>query len=211
MIKSEVQNVANWTINPLAFTTGTVPTVVSVAYNEVTRTAHVVLSGPLLNIQMGSISTGPNGVAESTALLTDAQVIQLGNGAPNTACVTAIATHVVSTIAAGDDNPVILAPAIANAGQTIIDTGGNGICETAYTAVPLPGPQTEVQTVPLTQGTPNQTEITAGVGFILHAVPAGDDVLTAAPIFVTVSGVHDVATNAIRSNADSIGTDGTIQ
>jgi hypothetical protein len=203
MVKSEVQNVANWTLNPLAFT-GTPLTVTSVVYNEVTFTARVTLSGGLTGIQMGSISTGPNGIAESTALLTDAQVIQLGNGAPNTACVTASANHVVATAPAGDDNPVIAVGENANAGQVVIDSGGNGICETTAGA-------SELQTVPLTQGTPNQVEITAGIGYILNAVPAGDDVIANAPVFVVVSGVHDVAGNALHAAHDAIRTDGGIE
>jgi len=203
MVKSEIQNIANWTLNPLAFT-GTVPTVTSVVYNEVTRTALVTLSAPLVGIQMGSISTGPNGIAESTAVTTDAQVIAVGNGAPNTACVTATASHTVATTALVDDNQVIIVGATANSGQVVIDTGGNGLCETTAGA-------NEAQTVPLTQGTPNQIEITAGIGYMLNATPAGDDTIANAPIFVTVSGVHDVATNAIRTNADSIRTDGVIE
>lgn len=216
MVKSEVQNVANWTLNPAAFVDGVVPTITSVEYDVYGFSAVVYLSADLDNIQMGSISTGPNGICESIALGTDDQVIQLGYGAPNTACVTATATHTVSTAFASDDNQRIAVGATAEAGQVIIDSGGNGICETVAGAseaqtilegVVLPG----VNGVVLGNGLANQIAITAGVGFTLNAVAEGDDTLANAPVFVTVSGVHDVAGNALRASRDSIRTDGTIE
>jgi hypothetical protein len=215
MIKSEIQNVANWTLNPLAFT-GTVPTVTSVVYNEFTFTATVTLSGPLVGIQSGSISTGPNGICETVAGVNDAQVIQLGNGAPNTACVTSSGAHVVATAAAAGDNQVIAVGENALSGQVIIDSGGNGICETVAganeTQTILQGVVlTAVPGAPLGNGLANQVAITAGIGFVLQATPAGDDTIANAPIFVVVSGVHDVATNALRATADAIRTDGTIE
>ncbi len=216
MVKSEVQNTANWTLNPAAFTGSTIPTVASVVYDEYSFTATVTLSGPLVDIQSGSISTGANGICETSAVDTDDQVIQLGYGAPNTACVTSTAVHNVATVAASDDNQRILVGEPALSGQVVIDTGGNGICETVAGA-------SEEQTIEegvvlsavpgatLGNGLADQVCITAGVGFTLQATPAGDDTIANAPVFVTVSGIHDVAGNAVRATADAIRTDGGIE
>lgn len=212
MVKSQVENVANWTLNPDAFI-GTAVTVTSVVYDEDAFVAYVTLSGNLEEIQMGSISNGPNGVTETEARLTDDQVLAFGAGAPNTACVTAATDHVVGTTAVNDDNQRInvLEPALI--GQIIIDSGGNGICETAAAAT------VEAQTLPLGQGLPNQVAVTAGIGFILNAVPnttalgvatGGDDTLANAPVFVTVTAT-DVAGNALDAAHNAIGTDNVIQ
>jgi hypothetical protein len=216
MVKSEIQNTANWTLNPAAFISGVVPTITSVVYDEYTFVATVTLSADLENIEMGSISTGPNGIAESTAVDTDDQVIQLGWGAPNTPCVTSTASHTVVTATSTDDNQRILVGETAEAGQVIIDSGGNGICETVAGAneeqtIEEGVVLTAVPGATLGNGLANQVEITAGVGFVLNATPEGDDTLANAPVFVTVSGVHDVAGNALNTSYDAVGTDGLIQ
>jgi hypothetical protein len=218
MVKSEIQNVANWTLNPDAFPGATPPTITSVVYDEYNFVATVHLSAALANIQMGSISTGPNGICESLVLpgSHDDQVIQLGYGAPNTACVTSTASHSVTTAFASDDNQRINVGVTADAGQVIIDSGGNGICETVAGANEEQTIQQGVvlSAVPgatLGNGLANQVAVTAGIGFSLETTPAGDDVLANAPVFVTVSGVTDVAGNAINTSYDAIGTDGLIQ
>jgi len=203
MVKSVVQDPANYTLNAAAFT-ATPVTITSVSYNENTRIATVRLSGVLDKIQMGAIGTGANGIAESVRVGTDDQPIPFGNGLANAVCVTAAQTHVVATVALGDDVQRIAVGQTANAGQVIIDAGADGICQTTAAAV------TEVQNIAVGRGLANQIEITAGVGFTLQSTPAGDDQLTDAPVFITVTA-NDIAGNSLNSKNNAIRTDGVIE
>jgi hypothetical protein len=207
MVKSEIQNTANWTLNPAAFTSGTVPTITSVVYNEFTFTATVTLSANLENIQMGSISTGPNGVAETTAAVGDVTYIVPTWGSPNSITITAnpaAATMLVPVIAlGGDDVQMVATGETVGLGTPLVNSGPNGISETAAVA------ETTL-VIPLTQGLANQVEITAAVGQpLLTTVIGGDDTLANTPVLVTVTGVHDVSGNAINLLYSFVRTDGT--
>jgi len=203
MVKSEVQNVANWTLNSAAFT-GDAPTITSVVYNEFTQWATVNLSDDMQNFQGGTLLTGPNGRLESTPGTHDAtHGIAFGNGLMNTACVTSVANHTTNTAAVPDDVQVIAVGSSATAGQVIINSGANGLCQTAA--------QTdEAQAIAVGNGLANQLAISAGAGYLLEATVGGDDVASM-PILITVSGVHDVAGNAIRTTADSVLVNGDIE
>lgn len=206
MVKSEIQNVANWTLNPAAFT-GTVPTITSVVYDEYAFEATLYLSGPLENIQMGSISTGPNGVAETTAALGDVTFILPTQGAANAITITANpagATMLAPTFVLGGDDVQMVAPGeTVGPGTPLVNAGANGISETAALA-------NTTLVIPLTQGQPNQVEITAAVGQpLVTTIIGGDDALTNTPALVTVTGVHDVAGNAINTNFNFVRSDGT--
>jgi hypothetical protein len=73
------------------------------------------------DVRVGNnITTGADGICQTTKAGDDVQVIPVGNGKPNVACVTAGANGFRDTLKGGDDAYV----------GNFITTGSNGICET---------------------------------------------------------------------------------
>jgi hypothetical protein len=75
------------------------------------------------------VDTGPNGIAESTVVGDDQQVLVPGTGQPNTPCVRTGANGLADTDPAGDDVRV-LALGAAEANTAVIRCGANQVAET---------------------------------------------------------------------------------
>jgi hypothetical protein len=81
--------------------------------------------GPNANV----VDTGPNGIAESTVVGDDQQLLAPGTGAPNTPCIRTGANGLADTDPAGDDVRV-LAMGTAEANTAVIRCGANQVAET---------------------------------------------------------------------------------
>ena len=119
----------------------------------------------------GVVNTGANGICETMAVGDD-QALPLGEGLPNQDCVTAGADGTLDTTTpVGDD---VLGAAI--------DTGANGICETTAAL--------DDQTLPVGQGLPDQTCVSAGVNGVLDTpTPVPDDVIVGTEITTGANGI----------------------
>lgn len=156
------------------------------------------------------ITSGLNGICQTTAAGGDVQTLAVGTGTPtpntvaitpgptgilsatvvaNRACVTAAANGAtaMAEVLVGDDR-LVLGTATT---PSVITTGADGICQTTATG-------TDVQTLPV------------GTGSTTFLFLGGDDVLYPATTVVTVSGVNDVAGNAIAGKT-KYNADGTVQ
>lgn len=105
------------------------------------------------------LTTGLNGIAQTTAVEDDVQVIPVGNGQPSQTCITAGSNGTLDTSPSGDDTIV---------GVTIT-TGSDGVCNTTASG-------DDVQVITVNQGKPSTTMITAGADTFMHTSPNGDDV-----------------------------------
>jgi hypothetical protein len=107
-----------------------------------------------------SILTGPNGIMESLVAGDDYQDIDDLMGLGFTKCVTAAPGTILLTTPGGDDE----------VSGTTIDSGMNGICESAKVG-------TDIQVLTFEQGKPNQPGIEPGPDGILDSTKGGDDVV----------------------------------
>ncbi len=103
-----------------------------------------------------TVTTGPNGVCNTTKGGNDTQTLPVGRGHPDQTAITAGPNGTLDTTAAGDDGAL----------GTIIHTGADGICQTPATG-------DDVQVIPVGSGQPNTVCVTAGTNLI--TIPAGDD------------------------------------
>jgi hypothetical protein len=117
-----------------------------------------------------TITTGANGVCNTTKAGDDTQDIAVNNGKANQVCITA-GTNLVST-PAGDDQTV---------GNTIT-TGANGISNTTKTG-------NDTQDIAVNQGKANEVCITAGNNGTLDTTPGGDDQIVGNTITTGADGV----------------------
>jgi|GEM_PF-3238784 len=104
------------------------------------------------------ITTGADGLANTTKAGDDIQVIAVGQGESDQPCITPGGNGVLNTTPGGDD-------AIDG---TQIQTGNNGVCETTKSG-------DDVQLIPVGNGKPNSVAITPGSDDTLNSTPAGDD------------------------------------
>jgi hypothetical protein len=108
-----------------------------------------------------SIASGVDGIASTTAIEDDIQVIPVGKGKPNATAITAGANGILDTAPSGDDGIV----------GNKITTGTDGICNSAKSG-------DDVQIIPVGKGAPNSIIITAGPDDFMHSGDgnlAGDD------------------------------------
>jgi hypothetical protein len=105
------------------------------------------------------IRTGPDGIRQTDLAGDDHQLIAKGNGAPNAIGVTPGPDKKLDSVPAGDDKIV---------GGKIIDTGADGICQTAKAG-------DDIQILSVGNGEPNQPCITPGANGALNSTKAGDD------------------------------------
>lgn len=198
------ETATNYTLSGI---TGTAPTVSSAVYNgwdavngrsSVTLTLSANLDPT--TITKTTVSTGANGINNSVNAGDDVVTITAGSGSPNSACVTENVAGTAATAVAGDDVQVIAVGAVTTLGATIINSGPNGVCNTTAA-----GGETQVLTVGT--GLANQLAFNAGANLNLDSVVGGDDVVTRT-IVITVSGVKDVAQNAIRTTTVNATTAG---
>jgi len=104
------------------------------------------------------ITTGANGICNTTADAADVQVIPVSQGLPGQLCVTAGPDEVLDTPAGGDD--VVL--------LNIITTGPDGVCNSAVQG-------DDVQVIAVGRGLANQVCVSCGGDSVLTSVRAGDD------------------------------------
>lgn len=139
-------------------------------------------------VSQALIDTGVNGINNTVVNAADAQVIANGNGLANSTCVSyGLNALLDSAVNAADTN----VPA-----SLLVNSGANGICQTTAAG-------DDVQNLPVGNGQPSQTAVRSGNDLILNSVAAGDDVVTTF-VVLKVTGVTDVAGNAIRTAADEL-------
>jgi hypothetical protein len=135
--------------------------------------------GPNLEV----IDSGPDGICNTPAGAGETQGVPVGNGDPNTDCVTDGGDGLDTLAAAGDDQIV----------GSVIDTGANGICETAAAVG-------DTQALPVGQGSPNGGCVTADdplrrsrsvkiENFQVRAPDGFDGVHVERSDFITIQGV----------------------
>ena len=107
-----------------------------------------------------SINSGPDGIANTTAIEDDVQVIAVGRGEPNQTAITVGPNGILNTTPGGDD--IIK--------DSTIITGPNGVCNTSASG-------DDIQVIPVGQGKPYSIIITAGADNFLHTTKSGDDEL----------------------------------
>jgi hypothetical protein len=211
MNKASAQTVANYTSTVATFSSATytpATIVVPPATIETGATVTLTLTTPiaLTTVPYGFISTGANGINNTDVTgTTDTAVIPLGQGTPNSVCITAAANGAVALVEVLINDDLQVTGTATT--KSVINSGPDGICDTAATG-------TDVQTLPVGQGTPNTVAITA-VNGILQSVAAVGNVLTPAGVVVTVAGVTDVAGNLVGAASGAgmtkYNADGTVQ
>ncbi len=145
---------------------------------------------PPLHGQQNStvISTGANGLCETTAAVGDVQKATIGQGTPNRNEVRCGTNKVVDSTAAGDDVQLIAVGATcAGANNVAIDTGPNGIAESALVS-------DDTYPSGITFGLPpsNTACVIAGEDGVAQTLaPTGDDTQLIVP------GVAEANTGAI--------------
>jgi len=154
------------------------------------------------------ISTGPDGICNTTAALGDIQAASVGQGTPFRNEVRCGADKIVSTAAQGDDTQLIaVGGACTGVNKAVVDTGPNGVPDTVLQGDDTYAPGI-VFGVP-----PNDTPcVIAGEdGVAQTAAPVGDDVQlltagTAAPNQAVVlcgpNGVADTTANNVLPGDD---------
>lgn len=106
------------------------------------------------------INSGADGIVQTSAGVGDVQVIPVGQGEAYTPCVYPGLDNILNTTVEGDDE-------IDDVGN-FINSGDNGICESSAT-------RDDFQQIPVGQGKPFATAITAGSDMLVTTAPQGDD------------------------------------
>ncbi|MBI5097015.1 MAG: hypothetical protein HZB32_05160 [Nitrospirae bacterium] len=191
-------------------TTPVAITITRAVYDLTTKTVALTLSGTLNSATVtqsyfiNPTGTGATGVTPSLTSGDDTQSIAVGNGVPNTACVTenAAGTAATAKLGGSDDVQVIAVGDSTTVGVVIINSGANGICATTAAG--------ETQAIAVGEGLPSQpVTVKAGSNLVLNTSAGTNTVVRAKAI--EVSGVKDVAGNTIRITKDTVDTDGTIE
>ncbi|HWP66816.1 MAG TPA: hypothetical protein VNO26_12960 [Candidatus Limnocylindria bacterium] len=141
------------------------------------------------------ISTGANGLCETTASNGDIQAAEVGSGTPSLNEIRCGPNEIAESVAAGDDVQVIAVGATCrNPNNAIVDTGPNGIAET-----PLVGDDNYFAGMSL-GAPPAQTAcvITGANGIADTAARSGDDVQLLA------AGQAEANTNVIRCGPNRV-------
>jgi hypothetical protein len=118
------------------------------------------------------VDTGANGICETTAARGDLQAANVGQGARNRSAIRCGPNRIVDTIAQGDDVQLVAPGGVCrNANTAVIDTGDNGIPETAPVGDDLFAPGIALGVPPA-----NTPCVLAGADGVAQTLtPAGDD------------------------------------
>lgn len=118
------------------------------------------------------INTGPDGICNTTAAAGDIQAAPVGGGTPNRNEIHCGVDKVANSVAGGDDVQLVaVGGSCKNANTVVVDTGDNGVPETA-----LVGDDTYVGSIALGVPPPNTPCVIAGAdGVAQTAAPLGDD------------------------------------
>jgi hypothetical protein len=141
------------------------------------------------------VDTGANGVCETTAAGGDIQAADVGGGARNRSAVRCGPNRDADTTAQGDDVQLVaVGGTCRNANTVVIDTGANGIPETA----PV-GDDTFAPNVALGVPPANAPCVVAGAdGVAQTAAPAGDDVQ------LIPAGIAEANTDVVRCGPNGL-------
>jgi hypothetical protein len=139
------------------------------------------------------MDTGANGICETTAVKGDLQAANVGQGARNQTAVRCGPNRTADTVAQGDDVQLVAPGGVCrNANTAVVDTGENGIPETA----PV-GDDTFAGGVALGVPPANMPCVLAGADGVAQTVaPVGDDVQLLA------SGHAEPSTDVVRCGPD---------
>ncbi|MHC4676278.1 MAG: S8 family serine peptidase, partial [Planctomycetota bacterium] len=143
-------------------------------YNACTDTA----GNPDDDLPNPSITTGANGICNTTATGDDGQDVPVGQTPPNLACVGPGPNGVLDSVPAGDDF-IGSIPYTGCSSTSVIATGADGVCNTLaagddYQVAPFNGPP------------PNIPCISPGTNGSIESTPGGDD----SPPQVVHHGTH---------------------
>jgi hypothetical protein len=132
------------------------------------------------------LTSGADGIADTTAIEDDIQVIPVGQGSPNETGITTGPNSVLDTSPSGDDTIV----------GTTITTGANGVCNTTASG-------DDIQVILVGQGKPDTIIVTAGADNFLHTTKSGDDELDltnaqSEPYNIDVSGIDCCAVTCVH-------------
>ncbi len=119
-----------------------------------------------------TVTTGADGVCNTTPAGNDIPRIPVGQGKPNEVCITAGTDGTLQTANGGDDQIV---------GNTIT-TGANGICQSTKAG-------DDQDPIPLNTGLPNAVCVDAGIN--LATTPAVDDAVAGNTISTGANGLRD--------------------
>jgi len=141
------------------------------------------------------VDTGANGICETAAAKGDLQAANVGQGARNRNALRCGPNRIVDTIAQGDDVQLVAPGGVCrNANQAIVDTGDNGIPETAPVGDDTFAPGIALGVPPA--NTPCVLAGADGIGQTL--TPAGDDVQ------LIFAGHAEPNTDVVRCGPDGI-------
>lgn len=197
--KVSAAKATNYTIALDPLTAGAAPTVTSAVFDSATQSVKLTLSAATLpaDFPRVGITTGADGIANTAASGGDTTLIPLGTGLPNAVCITAGANGVLNTV-------VAVAPADDVIVGTTITAGANGKCETTANVVL---PADDVQVIAVGKGQANTLAITPTGTAGVMSTAVGDDIKAS---MVTVTGVTDIAGNAIKATASHFNKNGSV-
>jgi len=141
------------------------------------------------------IDTGANGICDTTAAPTDIQAAPVGGATPNLAEIRCGTDKIASSEAGGDDVQLIAVGATCStANRPVVDTGPNGIPETA-----LVGDDTYASGMTFGVAPANTVCVIAGAdGVAQTTAPAGDDVQ------LLSAGTAQPSTDVIRCGPNGV-------
>jgi hypothetical protein len=156
------------------------------------------------------VSTGPDGICNTTAALGDIQAATVGQGTPFRNEIRCGADKIVGTLASGDDIQLIaVGAACTGVNKAVVDTGPNGVPDT------VPGGD-DVYAPGIVLGVPpsNTPCVIAGAdGVAQTAAPVGDDVQLLAANFASPNtavvlcgpnGIADTTANNVNVAGDDV-------
>ncbi|MBI5406342.1 MAG: hypothetical protein HZA18_01435 [Nitrospirae bacterium] len=190
------ETATNYVISGLA--TGTAPTVSTAVYSAADDSVTLTLSAVLspLNLLVTRITTGANGIANTTAAGDDVQVIAAASGAAGGAFGPCLIDNGTDTVEQGDD---------VDTGREI-NAGANGVCETSADngITPAETADTVLQATGA-NGRPSGTCVVDTTPYI--AAAAGDTLVGGTDgVGVGEDYIHVGANGICQTTADASGT-----
>lgn len=154
------------------------------------------------------ISTGPDGICDTTASPGDIQAAPVGQGTPNQNVIRCGANKTAETVAAGDDRQLIaVGGTCKNANNNVVDSGDDGIPQTTAAgddtqllAVGSPPPGTAC----VIAGANGIADTTAPAGDDVQLVPVGTATANTAVVQCGPNGIADTAANNAGLGGDDV-------
>lgn len=154
------------------------------------------------------ISTGPDGICDTTAATGDIQAAPVGQGTPNQNVIRCGPNKTAETVAAGDDRQLVaVGGACRNQNTNVVDSGDNGIPETTFAgddtqllAVGSPPPGTAC----VVAGANGIADTLAPSGDDVQVIPAGTATANTTVVQCGPNGVADTAANNAAVGGDDV-------